>query len=109
MADSDPPDEVDDGKSPPNRNVDAPDPDALGKEVGHRKKQNLQNHERDEKSRYPAQRDRPFEDDRADVVGDTGKGMSGLNDWSLLGVLYQLGMLCHALLLLRLSFQLGVR
>ena len=34
MADADPPDKVYDGESPGHRNVDPPDTDAHGKEIG---------------------------------------------------------------------------
>ena len=36
MADADPPDEVDDGETPRDRDVDAPDADAVGQQMGDR-------------------------------------------------------------------------
>ena len=42
VADSDPPDEIDDGKSPADRNVDAPDADAFDEQVADGEQQHHQ-------------------------------------------------------------------
>ena len=53
VADTDPPDEVDDRESPADRDVDAPDADALDEQPGRRGHQQLQHAERDQKAEDP--------------------------------------------------------
>ena len=59
VADTDPPDEVDDGEAPGHRDLDAPDADAADEQVGDRDQQQHHEHARDDKSCQPAQPDGP--------------------------------------------------
>ena len=75
MADTDPPNEVDDGESPADRDVYPPDANALIKEPAHRKQKPLQDQEANRHPEQPAVGDGPAQHDRGDLVGDTGKGL----------------------------------
>src|SRR6202161_3383432 len=70
VADTDPPDEVNDRESPADRDVQSPDTDALKQKVGNADQQPLQNQEEDRKPENPANGRRPTQDDSADLVGD---------------------------------------
>src|SRR5690606_24665363 len=69
VADTDPPDEVDDGKTPADRVVDAPDAGALEHQVDQRHQQELQDAEADQEADEPAER-RLADDEATDLVGD---------------------------------------
>src|SRR5271170_8080325 len=75
VADTDPPDEVDDRKAPADGNVDAPDADALHDQVADGDVQHAKNAEGKKETRVPAERSGPRQNDRADFVGDRGIGM----------------------------------
>src|SRR5262249_28037878 len=72
VADTDPPDEIDDRKAPANGNVDAPDADALDDEPGDSNGQQHHDGEGEAKAGEPAHRNRTREDDRGNFVGDRG-------------------------------------
>src|SRR4051812_43561228 len=59
VADTNPPYEIDDCKSPAYGNVDAPDPCATEEQVGDGKPQHVQQSERDQEADQPAESDRP--------------------------------------------------
>ena len=73
VADADPPDEVRDVERPADRNVVAPDADALDGQVGERDQQQNREAAGREKAEIPAERRPLREDDRADLVGDRSK------------------------------------
>ena len=54
VADADPPDEVDDGEAPADRDVDAPDADALHQQIGDRDHQHVREREREQEPDPPA-------------------------------------------------------
>ena len=80
VADTDPPDEVDDGESPTDGNVDAPDADAFDEQVGDGEQQHHGQQERDAEADEPAVRSGTSQHDRADLVGDRAKGVARLDD-----------------------------
>ena len=80
MADTDPPDEVDDGKTPRHRDINAPDADANGQEIGHRIHQQQYQGEGQSKTDKPAQGRATGEDNGADLVRDRGVGVARLDD-----------------------------
>ncbi len=82
VADADPPHKIDDGKSPADGNGDAPDPDAAHKQITNRVQHHHGQQESHAESDEPPARGRPREHDRADLVGDRGKGMPRLDDRS---------------------------
>jgi len=53
VADADPPNEVDDGESPSDRNVQSPDADATGKEHVYRQHQQVDEAEGEERTYQP--------------------------------------------------------
>jgi hypothetical protein len=68
MADTDPPDEVDDGEAPADRDIDTPDADAFDEEPSGRAHQQLQDAESDQEPEDPSDGGLAFEDDAADFV-----------------------------------------
>ena len=80
MADTNPPDEIDDRKAPPNRDVDAPNSDALRQQQADRQVQKHQEAKRDCQARSPARPVPSTQDNRAYFVGDAFEGMAGLNN-----------------------------
>src|SRR3954468_20857210 len=84
MADTDPPDEVDDGESPTNRDVDAPHADALEEEQGACEQQQLRHAEGDGDTTDPPKRRAAAQNNGRDLVRDRAKAMARLDDRSLL-------------------------
>src|SRR5215469_4675115 len=84
MTDSDPPDEVDDCKSPADRDVYAPDPDALIEEIANGKQEPLQDQKADQHPQQPPVGDPAAQHNGADLFGDARVGVSRLNDGRLL-------------------------
>ena len=80
MADPDPPHEVDDGEPPPDGDVDAPDADARDQEVGDRVEEHHHDGEGGGEAEEPTARGPAGQDDRADLVGDRGEGVTRLDD-----------------------------
>ena len=80
VADTDPPDEVDDRKAPADRDVDAPDARALEEQVREREAQHRQAHQADEKAEEPAERVTPRQDDRRDFLGNAGERVPWRDD-----------------------------
>src|SRR5579871_235392 len=109
MANADPPHEVDDRKAPADRNVDAPDADALEEQVGQGEQQHHRHQEADPKADEPSCRGRPRQYDRADFVGDRAEREAGFDDRSPaardLDVFHSI---CHDLTALRFELGIGV-
>ncbi len=80
MADTDPPDEVDDGKTPRHRDIDPPDADANGQEIGNRIHQQQYQGEGYAEADKPAQGRAAGEDNGANLVRDRGIGVARLDD-----------------------------
>ena len=80
VADADPPDEVDDREAPADRDVDAPDPGALDQQVGQRQAEHRHPHQADEEPEEPAEGMTPRQDDRGDLLGDTGERVARCDD-----------------------------
>ena len=81
VADADPPDEVDDVEAPADRDVDAPDADALDEQVGRATRaaaSSAANAMRE--AEQPAERRPPRQDDRADLVGDRAERVARRDD-----------------------------
>src|SRR5271154_3198453 len=95
MADTDPPDEVDDGESPADRDVDAPDADALDKQPCRAGQQALHDPECDEKTEDPSQRGLAFENDAADFVRNRRKAVPFVDYRSDVYRIWKLYRLCH--------------
>ena len=70
MSDPDPPDEIDDGEPPSDRDVDAPDTDPFVQQIGDRDLQNPDEHEPDKGGKEPGYRGLPRQDNPADLFGD---------------------------------------
>ena len=87
-------------KPQPTGNVDAPNAYALAEKVGHARTAAMHGSMKaDDEAAYPAQRRLGRVSTIALILSVTrGKGMPGLDDWSLPGVsVCQLGMLRHGL------------
>ena len=80
VPDADPPHEVDDREAPRDRDVHAPDADAGEQQVADRVHQHEEEEERDAEADQPAARGAAAQHDRADLVGDGGEGVAGLDD-----------------------------
>ena len=80
VADTNPPDEVDDVERPADRDVVAPDADAREQQLDDRDVQDHQEHERDREAHEPADRRAVRQDDSADLVGDGTEGVPGRDD-----------------------------
>src|SRR5579872_4685211 len=101
MADADPPNEIDDGKSPTNGNIDSPNAYATNEKIADGIQQNHRNEERDAETEQPAVGHGPGQHDRTDLVGDRGKGMPGLdNRCAAFASRYVFGWTCHRFLTL---------
>src|SRR5947209_20596690 len=80
MADSEPPDEVDDGKPPADRDVDSPDPDPLIEQPRHRQHEQIEEAERGGEDNEPGERMALLiEDDVADARIDRRVRMVALD------------------------------
>src|SRR5437899_1528609 len=80
MANADPPDEVDDGQSPPHRDIHAPDADARDEQMTDGEKEQHHQAKGQAKAKPPAPRRRLRERDRANLVGDGAKRVPGTKD-----------------------------
>jgi hypothetical protein len=80
MSDADPPDEIDDGESPGDGNIDAPDSYAAKKKVGDCSGEDHDQQKGDGKSELPWQAGFLIEDDRGDFVGHGGVIVPGRQD-----------------------------
>ena len=88
----------------PTGNVHAPDTDAPDEQVADGVEHAHGQQERQAEAEYPAIRDRPGKHDRADLVGNRGKGVSRLNDRGLHDAGLDFDRIVHAL-----SFHLRIR
>jgi hypothetical protein len=79
MADTDPPNEIDDVERPTHRLVVSPNTDTIRKQPNDREQQQLGHHERDRESNKPMERRALLERDVADLVSDAGKAMIALD------------------------------
>ncbi len=95
MADTDPPHKVNDRESPPDRNVDTPDADALNKEPCGGRHQGLHQPESDQQAEDPSQRGLPLENDPADFVRNRRETVSLVDYRPYLDFIGQLYRLCH--------------
>src|SRR5205085_2857543 len=82
MADSNPPHEVNDGKTPSDRDCHSPNADAADEQISRRVKQHHREQERYAKTEEPRVACRASQDDRADLVGYGSKGVPRLYDGS---------------------------
>ena len=82
VADTDPPDEVDDGEAPADGDGHAPDADALQEEIADGIEHHHREHEADAEADEPAVRSGTGQHDRADFFRDRAEGVSGLDDRS---------------------------
>ena len=80
VADADPPDEVDDVERPADRDVVAPDADALQEQVADRDQQQVQEQERDRDRDHPGERLVLGQHDRGDLARDRLERMPRLDD-----------------------------
>src|SRR4051812_13216601 len=76
MADTDPPDKIDDGKAPRDRHIDAPDTDAAHEQVGDRNHQHHREKKSDGEAGQPTPTGALGQDNGADFLRDRGKGMA---------------------------------
>ena len=97
VADTDPPDEVDDGKAPPDGDVDTPDPDAFQKKVAEDPGQHIQHAEHDQEAEDPSQRNRALQHNVRDLLGDGGESVAGRDDRHSPVCHRNLRVRCHAL------------
>ncbi len=110
VADSDPPDKVDDGESPADGNVHAPHADALKEQERDAIEHPLQNDEADEEAQNPALRNGLFQHDRADFVRNGAIVMARRHyRCFLLAGFVPVSGLSFCSTLLRLSFQFRIR
>src|SRR5580704_9763660 len=75
MADTDPPDKVDDGETPADGDVDAPDADALHDQPADGDVHHAKDAERQQEADVPPNRSRAGKNDCADFVCDGAVGM----------------------------------
>ena len=82
VADADPPDEVDDREAPGDRDVDAPDADALDEQIGDRDHAaaSTSANATPKPSHQPTRR-LARQHDRADLVGDRAERVAGRDHW----------------------------
>jgi hypothetical protein len=80
VADTDPPDEVDDVEGPADGNVVAPNPDTGEQQLDDRHVEDHQEQERDCESQEPPNRCPVREDDPADLVRNRTEGMTRRDD-----------------------------
>src|SRR5437763_3978803 len=103
MADTDPPNKVDDGESPADGDVHAPDAHAFVEQPADGQQKPLQNHKADEHAQNPTTLDRPLQNDSADLLVQRGKGMPRLNDRCFLFADFDFGWFGHVVLSYQLS------
>ena len=70
VTDTDPPDEIADGEAPSDGNINPPDADSGGKQVGDGDEQSKRQHKADAKADQPAARRPLTQDECADAVAD---------------------------------------
>ena len=80
MADTDPPDEIDDVESPSNRNVDTPDSDTPSQQVNQRKQQRHRSYETHTEQQEPLNRRLAVEHDSADLFRQRPVIVTGADD-----------------------------
>src|SRR5712691_6194419 len=80
MANANPPDKVDNGKAPGHWNVDAPDTNAHGQQIGHGTEQDHDQEKGQPKANPPPQWRATAERNGADFIGDRGVSVAGLED-----------------------------
>src|SRR5579864_3004685 len=95
MADSDPPDEIDDGESPPDGDGHAPDADALQKKIADRVEHHHREYEAQTKAHEPAVRSGTRQHDRADLFCDRAEGVARLDHRRALRLYRHLVLLVH--------------
>ena len=98
MANSNPPDKINDRESPTDRNVDAPYANTLGKEPGRAQQHSLHEHEADKKAEDPTNRDWALEHNPADLVVDRGEAVPGRKDRRFILALFDFCCSHHGLL-----------
>ena len=76
VADTDPPDEIDDREAPADRDIDAPDADALDEQPAGASHQILHHAESDRTAEEPPECDLALENDAADFVGDGSEAVA---------------------------------
>ena len=82
MADTDPPDEVDDGEAPSDGDGDAPDADAFEEEVSDGVEHHHGEHEGDAEAEEPSVGGGTGQHDGADFFRDRAEGVAGFDDGS---------------------------
>src|SRR5262249_51198195 len=82
MANTNPPDKVDDREAPGDRHIDAPNANAYGQEIGDGKEQDHDQEKGQPKANPPAGWRTTAERDGADLIGDGGVRVPGLEDGS---------------------------
>src|SRR5581483_6721042 len=80
VADTDPPDEIDNGESPADGDVNTPDSGALCKQPGHGHSQHHDYAEGQREAREPSKTKRTGQNDGRDFVRNRGVGMAGLEN-----------------------------
>src|SRR5581483_231685 len=80
MADTDPPDEVDNGEAPSDRDGDAPDADALQEQIPDGKQHHHGRHEAETEPDEPSVRRRAGQHDGADLFRDRAESVPGLDN-----------------------------
>ena len=98
MADTDPPDKVDDLKSPADGSGVAPDANAFEEQVSGGVEQHHGEHEGDAEAEEPSVGSGTGQHDRADFFGDRAKGVARLDYGSALEFGRRFVVLVHALL-----------
>jgi hypothetical protein len=83
VADSDPPDEVDDGEAPADGDGHAPDADALQKQIADGVQHHHGQHESEAEADEPSVGRGAGQHDGADLFRDRAEGVAGLDDRSL--------------------------
>ena len=91
VADTDPPNEIDDGEAPAHGDVEAPDADTLEEQPGHCREQDEANAPRQGKAEEPTQGRMGGEHDARNNIGDRFEGVSGRDNPELACLRIQLG------------------
>src|SRR5215471_21319372 len=103
MANADPPDEVNDRETPPDGDIDAPDPGAPKEQVAEREQQHHRDQKASSEAYDPSHRSGSGQHNGADFVRNRSEGMPGLNNRGPLVRHYGfLEMICDVLTALRL-------
>ena len=95
MTDADPPDEVDNGEAPSDRDGHAPDADSFEEEVSDGEQHHHGEHEADAESDEPAVRGGAGQHDGADLFGDRAERVAWLDNRSSLEVGRRFVLLWH--------------